>query len=324
MSDEPALTRHVHGVTTVDAMYVRPGFAAVHILERGGRAAIVDTGTTHSVPHVLSALQRLGLEPGDVELVFLTHVHLDHAGGAGALLERLPAAKVVVHPRGAPHIVDPERLEAATRAVYGDARFDALYGGLKPVPRARVIETSDLGALQLGPSSLRVLHTPGHALHHQVLFDAAGRAVFTGDTFGLSYRSLDTARGAFIVPTTTPTQFDPEQLELSIRRIVELEPEAVYLTHYGRVEHVPELARALLAQLAEHVAIAERHAAEAERRALIAADLRDFWMGLLQSHGVADSARAVDAVLADDVELNAQGLVAWLERRARSSKPAPA
>src|SRR5687768_4544488 len=115
---EPGLNRHAHGISTVDAQYVRPGFASVHVLERGGRAAIIDSGANSSVPLIERALSLLGIDRHDVELLFLTHVHLDHAGGAGLLLQRLPQARVLVHPRGLAHLVDPARLESATIAVY--------------------------------------------------------------------------------------------------------------------------------------------------------------------------------------------------------------
>jgi len=315
----PELVRHSHGITTVDAMYVRPGFAAVHIIEREGRAAIVDTGTNRSVPMVLGALGQLGIAAASVECVLLTHVHLDHAGGAGLLLEALPRARVVVHPRGVPHLVDPSRLANATRAVYGPERFEQLYGQLVPIPTERIVATHDLDRWALGDSELTILHTPGHALHHQAFFDARGSAIFTGDTFGLSYRALDSEHGAFIVPTTTPTQFDPEQLVASIERLASLGAEAAYLTHFGRVTNLAPLAGALCEQIEAFVAIARARRGSPERLALIMSDLRALWIERLARHQPGAAAASVDALLSDDLELNAQGLVAWLERDERKS-----
>src|SRR6185295_5879499 len=240
--------------------YVRPGFAAVHVLERGGRTAIIDSGANSSVPLVERALSLLGIDRHSVELLFLTHVHLDHAGGAGLLLQRLPQARVLVHPRGLAHLVDPTRLESATIAVYGQRGFDQLYGKLVPIPSTRIAATQDGQRHRLGPSELSILHTPGHALHHQVLFDPDARALFTGDTFGLSYRELDTAQGALIVPTTTPTQFDPEQLTASIDRIASYRSDAAYLMHYSRVTNIPKLAGDLKTQVRQFVDIARRNA----------------------------------------------------------------
>lgn len=284
------------------------------MLELAGHAAIIDTGANSSVPLVLRALRELGLEPAAVDWLCLTHVHLDHAGGAGLLLEALPRARVLVHPRGAQHLIDPSRLENATIAVYGQTAYEQLYGKLVPLPAARVQQTQDGERVPFGSSELRILHTPGHALHHQVFFAPEANAVFSGDTFGLSYRELDTQVGAFIVPTTTPTQFDPEQLITSVRRIVELEPESVYLTHFGRVTDVPRLAQALREQIERFVAIAREHAKSADRSERIRSAMRDELVLRAEAHGIPDAARAVDNVLGFDIALNAQGLVAWLER----------
>jgi glyoxylase-like metal-dependent hydrolase (beta-lactamase superfamily II) len=316
MASHPPTTSHPFGITTVDAEYVRPGFAAVHLIERDGRVAIVDTGTNDSVPLVLQSLEALGLAREAVDIVFITHVHLDHAGGAGALMRALPRARAVAHPRSVPHLRDPSRLIEASRVVYGDAVFDALYGTPLPIEPERISETQDGERLRLGASELQALHTPGHALHHHVLHDLDARAVFTGDTFGLSYRALDTERGAFIVPTTTPTQFDPEQLAASVRRIVALAPEALYLTHYGRVTGAERLGAALEEQIASHVAIARRHAASSERERRIRDDLRRVWIERLEAHGA--PAAAVDDWLASDIDLNTQGLIAWLQRSERA------
>ena len=310
--------RHPDGVTTIDAEYVRPGLASVHVLERGGRAAVIDTGTNTSVPLVMRALAELGLAPDAVDWLVLTHVHLDHAGGAEALLARLPRARVLVHPRGAPHLVDPARLERATIAVYGEPAFRRLYGSLVPIPAERLQQTRDGERVRLGPSELVILHTPGHALHHQVLFEPEARAVFTGDTFGLSYRELDTAAGAFILPTTTPTQFDPQQLLDSVRRIVELRPASLYLTHFGRVTGAEHLGAALREQIERFVEVADTHAIAENRQERIRAGLRDDLVARAAAHGVANAETTVDAVLGPDLDLNTQGLVAWL---ARAEKP---
>ncbi len=127
------LTRHPDGITAVDTEYLRPGMAAAHIVQHDGAAAFVDVGTNYSVPHMLAALQELRINPQAVEYVFITHVHLDHAGGAGLLLQSLPAARVVVHPRGARHLIDPTILIAASKAVYGEERYRELYGELVPI-----------------------------------------------------------------------------------------------------------------------------------------------------------------------------------------------
>jgi len=305
-------------ITAIDAGYVRPQMAAIHVIEHRGRAALVDTGTAHSVPRVLEALASLGRAPADVNYVLLTHVHLDHAGGAGVFMRALPNATLVVHPRGAPHMIDPSKLVAASIDVYGEPRYRELYGEIAPVDAARVHVTQDGERLDLAGRELEFWFTPGHAMHHQAIADHASRTVFTGDTFGLSYREFDTARGAFIFPTTTPTQFDPQQLAASVARIAAYAPRAVHLTHFARVDDVGRLAVDMTTQIHAFAAIAQRHAAAPDRRERIRADLRALLRERSLAHGCTMDEARFDALLGDDLDLNADGLVAWLERAARA------
>lgn len=305
-------------ITAIDAGYVRPQMAAIHVIEHRGRAALVDTGTSHSLPRVLDTLASLGHGAGDVDYVLLTHVHLDHAGGAGALMRVLPNARLVVHPRGAPHMIDPSKLIAASIEVYGESRYRELYGEIAPIDAARVHVTQDGEQLDLAGRVLEFWFTPGHAMHHQAIADHASRTVFTGDTFGLSYREFDTARGAFIFPTTTPTQFDPQQLEASVARIAAYAPRAVHLTHYARVGDVERLAADMTQLVRAFAAIAQRHAAAADRRERIRADLRALLRERSLEHGCALDEARFDALVGDDLDLNADGLVAWLGRLARA------
>jgi glyoxylase-like metal-dependent hydrolase (beta-lactamase superfamily II) len=311
---EPRLTRHPDGITAVDAEYVRIGLAAAHIIQENGRAAFVDTGANNAVPHLLAALERLGVKRDAVDYVFLTHVHLDHAGGAGLLLQSLPNAKAVIHPRGAPHLIDPSKLIAASKVVYGESAFQKLYGDLVPIPSERVLIAEEGQRIQLAGRELELIFTPGHALHHYAIVDVAHGNVFTGDTFGISYRELDTSQGAFIVPTTTPTQFDPEQLIASIERIESYQPQAAYLMHYSRVTDIPRLAQDLKTQIHEFVRISKSHAGSPRVSEDIAADIRAYWLKLARRHGCAVSEENFDAVMGKDLELNVQGLVVWLAR----------
>jgi glyoxylase-like metal-dependent hydrolase (beta-lactamase superfamily II) len=316
---QPTITRHPDGISAVDTEYMRPGLAAAHIVEQGGRAAFVDVGTTHSVPYLLAALDELGIARSAVDYVLLTHVHLDHAGGAGRLMQELPNARAVLHPRGAPHLIEPQKLVTASRVVYGDAQYERLYGEIVPIAAERVIVTTDGERIELAGRPFELIHTPGHALHHQCVVDLRHAAVFTGDTFGLSYRDLDTARGPFIVPTTTPTQFDPDQLVASIDRIMSYEPKALYLMHYSRVTDLPRLASELKSQIHELANIARRHAGAPHAKSVIQREIRDLWLTLLRRHGCTLAESRIDELLEGDLDLNAQGLVAWLERQKRAN-----
>jgi len=319
------------GVYAIDTGFHRPRFDAAYLIVQSGRAAFVDTGTNHSVPRLLQALSALGLERSAVDHVIPTHVHLDHAGGVGLLMSELPQATALVHERGARHMVDPTALYTGATAVYGAEEMERSYGRLLPVPAERVQATHDGMTLNWHGRTLRFIDTPGHARHHHCLWDSTTRGWFTGDTFGLSYRVFDTAAGAWVMPTTTPVQFEPEALKHSIGRLIEADPQCVYLTHYGRVEEPRIHARRLLRLIDEMVAIGHTHAAlpapqrhEAYKRAL-----RECLMQDLRRHGPAESFigdGSADDWLALDVELNAQGLAIWIDKQltgTRQHAPAP-
>jgi glyoxylase-like metal-dependent hydrolase (beta-lactamase superfamily II) len=311
---QPIVYRHPDGVTAIDAQYLRPGHAAAHLIWDAGHAAFVDVGTNDSVPLLLAALDELGIDRGAVDYVLLTHVHLDHAGGAGALLKELPNAQALLHPRGAPHMIDPAKLIAGSQTVYGKERFRQLYGTLVPIARERVRVVQDGEQVRLGARTLELLHSPGHALHHYVVVDAAHRAIFAGDTFGISYRELDSAQGAFIFPTTTPTQFDPQQLIASIDRMLSLQPEAIYLMHFSRVTDVPRLGAALKEQVAEFAAMARAHADDFDPADGIRTQMLNGWLSRARRHGCTLSDAELREIFASDLDLNTQGLIAWLAR----------
>jgi len=313
-SAKPTIYRHPHGIAAVDAEYLYPGHAAAHLIVDSGRAAFVDVGTNGSVPYLLAALDELGIAREAVDYVLLTHVHLDHAGGAGALLRELPRARAVLHPRGAPHMIDPSKLIAGSKVVYGEERFERLYGELLPISRERVQVAADGERLPLGARTLELIHVAGHALHHYAVVDAAHASIFSGDTFGISYRALDTAAGPFITPSTVPTQFDPEQHLASIDRMLSYRPESIYLMHFSRVTGVARLAELLKEQIRELARIARRHAQARDPAPAIRADMLALWTALARREGSTLEPQALERALEGDLELNTQGLMSWLAR----------
>lgn len=306
-----------HGIHTIDTAFQRNHFDAAYLVVENGRGAFIDCGTNHSVPHLLATLQQTGLTPEDVDWLLVTHVHLDHAGGAGALMERLPNARLVVHPRGAPHMIDPSRLIAGATAVYGEEEMMRSYGRIVAVPEARVVIAEDGHRIDLNGRELLCLDTPGHARHHYCVWDARSRSWFTGDTFGLSYRELDSEKGPFVIPTSSPVQFEPEALKASIARLISYQPASMYLTHYGRVGDTARLAQDLYEQIDAMVAIGRSCETRADRHRCLVAALRALYLERAQAHGCALDDAGVEKVLEMDIELNAQGLASWLDRDKR-------
>jgi len=303
-----------NGVYLIDTLYVRPGLAGSHLVVQDGRAAFVDTGPGPAAPRLLAALDELGIAREQVDWLFLTHVHLDHAGGAGQMMQALPNARAVLHPRGAPHMIDPAKLVAGSIAVYGEALYRQLYGELVPIPAERVVVVEDGQRLQLGSRTFEFIDAPGHARHHHCPIDLDHREVYSGDNFGICYREFDTARGPFMLPTTTPVQFDPDAMHATIDRILSYQPQRIYQTHFGPVTDVERLGRDLHAAVVELVRIARQHAAAPDRSAHIEADMFRYFSTQLDVHGYAGDLARRHALLDADVRLNTDGLLVWLDR----------
>jgi len=309
-----SVTDYDDGISAVDAEFIRPHATSVHLIIENGRAAIVDTGSNHAVPVVLEALASKGLAPGDVDYVVLTHIHLDHAGGAGLLMTKLPNAKLTVHPRGARHIADPRRLLEGTIGVYGEEAARRLYGDIVPVPAARIIETPHEARVSLNGRELRFIDTPGHARHCVSIVDGGTGHIFAGDTFGLSYRELDVDGKCFIFPTTSPVQFDPPTLHRSIDMLTSYSPDAIYVTHYSQVRDIPRLTADLHRLLTAH----ERLALEAKNLGAARYDrLKDGITRMVIEESMRQGWTLTEdrllEVFATDIQLNAQGLGDWLD-----------
>ena len=304
------------GIIAVDAGYVRPILAAIHMVIDDGRVAFIDTGSNDSLPNVLEALNKVGLGRDAVDFVILTHIHLDHAGGAGVLMREFPNAKLVVHPRGSRHMAEPSKLVAGVTAVYGKEYVDTVYGDILPIPAERIIDAHEGLTIQLGSRQLLMIDTPGHAKHHICIVDQKARAIFSGDMFGLSYREFDVDGRQFIQPTTSPTQFDAAEMRASIDRLMSYAPQAMYLTHYAQVHDVPARAADLHRRLDAHVAIAEAHVNDGEtRHAVIKQELTAYLLAELRAHACTLPEAAILDILATDIELNTQGLIWWMDHR---------
>lgn len=307
-----------NGIIAIDANYIKPQLASIHMVIEGDQVAIIDTGVNATVPAVLETLAQYQLAPEQVTYVILTHIHMDHAGGTGELMRHLPNAKVVVHPRGSRHMAAPEKLIAGTIAVYGEEKTARIYGQIQPVDADRIVEARHEDVIHLGERQLLLLDTPGHALHHICIVDRKTGHIFSGDTFGLSYRELDNNDRQFMFATTTPVHFDPQSLFASIELLLSFQPQAIYLTHFSQIRDIPTMAADLKNCLQAHIDIAEAAAGSGQQRIdEIKAGLEQWIRRQAVSQDWALQGDAAVKLLAMDIDLNAQGLNVWLERVAK-------
>lgn len=297
-------------LVTIDCHYVMPQLAAAYLRVEDGEAAFIEVNTAHAVPHLLKALADAGLKPEAVKYLIVTHVHLDHAGGTSALLAHCPNATVLAHPRAARHLIDPSKLVASARGVYGAELFDKLYGDIGPIDAARVKSLDDGATVTLGGATLRFLHTRGHANHHFIVHDEKQNVVFTGDTFGLVYPALQRGQ-RFAFPSTSPTDFDGPAAVDSVKRIMALKPRAVALTHFGAFEDVDVIG----AQLLTWLELSTKLFDEGKRSGDEQGTLEQHYKRKLEQ-ALSDAALEAGLALTPedrkllgfDIELNAQGL----------------
>ena len=303
------------GIYAVDSGYIRKEFAAIHLIIENDKVAIVDTGTNHSIKRVLEALDVLKIDIHSVEWIFLTHIHLDHAGGAGNLMSIFPNAKVAVHSRGVKHMINPEKLWNAVIDVYGYEKANEQYGTLIPIPQNRIVKVGEGDVLFLGKRPFEFWDAPGHANHHVFILDKKSKSIFTGDTFGVSYREMDSAKGPFTFISSSPSQFDPDAAQNSIMRIMKFNPAQVFLTHYSQLTNIQYTGKCLLNLINDYVRIAENNSKTEEVEKNIENSLTELLCQRAQMHGISLSKKRVISTLRFDIKLNASGLTTWLNRK---------
>jgi glyoxylase-like metal-dependent hydrolase (beta-lactamase superfamily II) len=310
---EPVVFEVADGVTAIDTfMGGRERYTAGYLLE-ADEPALIETGPGTSVRRVTEALHRLGIGAGDLAHVVVTHIHLDHAGGAGALSTRFPRASVWVHERGAPHLADPTRLVASTARVWGEREMRELFGATEAVARERLRSLRDGDAIELGGRRLEVLDTPGHASHHVAVVDGRTGAVFTGDALGIHVPDLPVLR-----PATPPPEFDLERYVASIERIRGRARSILLFAHFGPLTDVGatcDLAIRRVRDWAQVVGDAMRDTQDVDELAdrLERAALRDIETG---AEATLDLQLLEDRLrLLSGIRMNAQGIARYWRRR---------
>lgn len=313
---EPITFEVAPGLSAIDTFYAgRERYTAAYLL-RADEPAIVETGPTTSVEHVVAGLERLGIGPNDLAHIVVTHIHLDHAGGVGRLSSAFPRATVWVHERGAPHLADPARLVASATRIYGEGQMASLFGPVDPVAPERLRSVGDGDRIGLGGRLLDVLATPGHANHHIALVDSDTGAVFTGDALGIHVPDLKVLR-----PATPPPDFDIELAIESIERIrVRARTSLVLFSHFGPVTDVD--------RICELASRRTRAWAEVVREALATTDDLDQITELLRREAERDTETGAEATLDLDrfetlssVRMNAMGIIRYWKKRAERRVP---
>ena len=302
----------VDGISVIDSEYYSKDFAAIYLLKQKNKVAIIETGTNYSVPLIKGTLANIGLSFSDVSYIIPTHVHLDHAGGAGLLMKQCQNATLVVHPRGARHLIDPSKLVAGAKAVYGEEKFKEYYGEIIPIDSERVIEADDNFILDFDGRELKFIDTPGHAKHHFCIWDKDTKSMFTGDTFGISYRDLDMDSEVYIFPSTSPVQFDPDALIKSINRIMEFRPERVCLTHFSAIRPTQEIADQLIDGIHFVSNLTKKYISHKDAESIIFNEMMSYFLNGLGKIGNQDKDYCSERIELD-VKINTQGLIYWLQ-----------
>ncbi|MBN6185594.1 MBL fold metallo-hydrolase [Aneurinibacillus sp. BA2021] len=307
-----------HDIYQIELVDKTEGGRSTGYLINSEQKTIVEMGASLSVPRVLAALEALHIAREEITYVIVTHIHLDHAGGAGLLLEKLPNARLIVHPRGVKHMIDPSKLIAGAKQVYG-AEFDRLFAPIVPVPAERIIVAEDGMELSIGEQrTLTFYDSPGHAYHHYAVHDPASKGIFSGDSIGMSTPLLQESFGVeFYAPSSSPTQFDPEAMIATLQRLNELGAEQVYMTHYGRHGNAAHIIADNIERAQAYARIAEEaYQQEASLENLTAA-LRTYFHQELAKLGV-PAGDPVRNAFDFDIEINAKGLLHYMQMKARS------
>lgn len=275
---------------------------------------LIETGPSPSVVHIEEGLHKLGHSLEDVAYVIVTHIHLDHSGGAGLLLQKCPNAKLVVHPKGARHLVNPSRLIAGAKAVYGE-RFAPLFDPILPVEEERILTRSEGDSLEIGADRvLEFWDSPGHANHHFAIIDPASNSIFTGDTAGIHYEQLAKEEISFHLPSTSPNQFDPDVMRESIQRMQAGKFTRAFYGHFGMTENPEEAFRQSLEWLDIFMEQAEKSVAAGEGPKELAGRLREKVTESLGARGVSDN-HEVYMLIELDLMVSAMGILDYMSKK---------
>lgn len=285
-----------------------PGVIASYLVADGDALTLIETGPASTMETLLAGVRQAGFDPDQIGDIIVTHIHLDHAGGAGALLRRLPRARLHVHPLGAPHLIDTTKLMASATRIYGEL-MGPLWGDMLPVPKDRLDVLGDGETVKTGGRTLRAYDTPGHANHHLALHEHDTGAVFTGDVAGVRLDGIRHVR-----PPTPPPEFSPEKWQASIATLRSLNPRRLYLTHFGAYDDVDWHLTELLARTWFWAGWVGGRLATGEEPAVVAEALRSM-EDVILSRAAGDQSLLVRYEEAGNYRMSVDGIARWWRKR---------
>ncbi|MFC4024810.1 MBL fold metallo-hydrolase [Oceanobacillus longus] len=274
---------------------------------------LVETGPSPSIKYIKAGLSDLGHSLDEVRYIIVTHIHLDHAGGAGLLIRECPNAKIIVHPRGARHLADPKNLAAGARAVYGES-FSELFDPIIPVSEDRLLIKGEGDTLEIGPECiLEFWDTPGHAKHHLSIYDPVSNGMFTGDTVGVRYEQLLLDGVQLFLPSTSPNHFNPNDMEASINRIRDKKLNRIYFGHFSMTEEVDEALNQVSGWLETYMEVGEQAAIEGRGYDTISQRLLEKVRIHLREKGIEDE-HEVYILINLDLQVGALGIIDYFKK----------
>lgn len=320
-NNKNSIFEHVKdNIYTIETFYLnREKYAACYLIEEAGELAVVETNTNYAVPRILDTVKQLGFQNNQVKYVILTHIHLDHAGGAGELMSHLPNAQLVLHPRGRKHMINPEKLIQSVKEVYGETKYHELYGEIKPVPGSSVHIVNTGDTISLGSRTLEFFDMPGHAKHHVTVLDHKSRSLFSGDNFGIGYPYMSfNNQTRLVFPSTTPTQFEPDRALETYEAIMAIDPDRALLTHYGQFENISSAYVQLKNWIAFSLETVEKRYSEGfrenELEDILEKDLWNHFEKEVKGARGSGLTEAEKTLLDLDTKLNAQGLAFYIKK----------
>ena len=312
-----------YNIFTIDIGLFRPRAVAVYLIIQKGEVTIIDTGAPDSASIITTELSRHGVKSEQVKNIVITHLHLDHAGGASQLLLAYPQARLYCHPLARRHLANPERLIRGTRQVYGERRYEKYFSGVEAISSDRIITVSDNERLELNGRQLLFLHTPGHAPHHVCIYDTLSRGLFCGDAVGVIYDEFRLHTDSLVFPATTPPEFDLEASCQTVEKVVNLHPALLFLSHYGVIDQVPQYLKRLTDELG-HVSKLEKAAGEGnlslpELIAVCVERMTTAFIAELEKSMI-DLSPEQKKIVEADLHTSAVGIAMYIERRRRKKE----